>query len=143
MYKNVNTVSEILMDFPRTPVTPQHAVIIDDIIVVGRRLLRTYILLGRRVCKRVDVYVITLSCTWRIYALCERLLVLVCSVENLSVMWLPVAMTGAGRDTVIEAEVFKTMTGQRLRRWPVSACCACSYGSLAKFITSSLDYVRM
>jgi len=32
-------------------------------------------LLGRRVCKRVDVYMITLLCTWRIYALSERLLV--------------------------------------------------------------------
>jgi len=35
-------------------------------------------LLGRRVCKRVDVYIITLSCTWQIYALSERLLVIVC-----------------------------------------------------------------
>jgi len=35
-------------------------------------------LLGRRVCKRADVYMITLSCTWRIYALSERLLVLDC-----------------------------------------------------------------
>jgi len=32
-------------------------------------------LLGRCLCKRVDVYIITLSCTWRIYALSERLLV--------------------------------------------------------------------
>jgi len=32
-------------------------------------------LLGRRVCKRVDVYIITWSCTWQIYALSERLLV--------------------------------------------------------------------
>jgi len=32
-------------------------------------------LLARRVCKRVDVYIITLSCTWRIYALSEHLLV--------------------------------------------------------------------
>jgi len=29
----------------------------------------------RCLCKRVDVYIITLSCTWRIYALSERLLV--------------------------------------------------------------------
>ena len=35
----------------------------------------TRTLLGRRVCKRVDVYIITLSCTWRTYALSERLLV--------------------------------------------------------------------
>jgi len=33
-------------------------------------------LLGRRVCKRVDVYIITLSCTWRTYAVSERLLVI-------------------------------------------------------------------
>ena len=37
------------------------------------RLLRKYI--GRCLCKRVDVYIITLLCTWRIYALSERLLV--------------------------------------------------------------------
>jgi len=55
------------MDFLHTPVTPQHAVIIDD--VVGPTLL------GRRVCKRVDVYIITLSCTWQLYALSECLLV--------------------------------------------------------------------
>ena len=62
------------LDFLHTPVTPQHAVIIDDVIIIGRRLLpRT--LLGRRVCKRVDVYIVTLSCTWRTYALSERLLV--------------------------------------------------------------------
>jgi len=58
------------MDFPHTQ---QHAVIIDDVIIVGRRLLRTYITM--HVCKRVDVYTITLSSTWRIYALSERLLV--------------------------------------------------------------------
>ena len=33
-------------------------------------------LLGRHVCKRVDVYIITLSCTWWIYALSEHLLVI-------------------------------------------------------------------
>jgi len=48
------------------------AVVIDDVIIIGRRLLRKYI--GRCLCKRVDVYIITLS-TWRIYALSERLLV--------------------------------------------------------------------
>ena len=26
------------MDFPHTPVTPQHAVIIDDVIIIGRHL---------------------------------------------------------------------------------------------------------
>jgi len=50
-----------LVDFPHML---QHAVIIDDVIIIGRR-----------VCKRVDVYIITLSCTWQIYALSERLLV--------------------------------------------------------------------
>jgi len=35
----------------------------------------TSTLLRRCLCKRVDVYIITLSCTWRIYALSERLLV--------------------------------------------------------------------
>ena len=38
------------------------------------RLLCKYI--GRCLCERVDVYIITLSCTWRIYALSERLLVI-------------------------------------------------------------------
>ena len=28
------------MDFPHTP---QHAIVIDDVIIIGRRLLRTYI----------------------------------------------------------------------------------------------------
>jgi len=37
------------------------------------RLLRKYI--GRCLCKRVDVYIITLSYTWQIYALSEHLLV--------------------------------------------------------------------
>jgi len=52
------------------------AVVIDDVIIIGRR--RVYCastLLGRCLCKRVDVYIITLSCTWRIYAHSERLLV--------------------------------------------------------------------
>jgi len=32
------------MDFPHTPVTPQlHAGVIDDVIIIGRRLLRKYI----------------------------------------------------------------------------------------------------
>ena len=29
------------MDFPHTPVTPQHAVVIDDVIIIGRRLYIT------------------------------------------------------------------------------------------------------
>jgi len=64
------------MDFPHTPVTPQHAVIIDDDIIIGRRRVYMYCartFLWRRVCKRVDVYIITLLCTWWIYALSERL----------------------------------------------------------------------
>ena len=67
--------------------TPQHAVVIDDVIIIGRR--RVYCastLLGRCLCKRVDVYVITLSCTWRIYALSERLLVLCCFYVRQKVM---------------------------------------------------------
>jgi len=48
------------MDFPQTP---QHAVIIvTSLSLAGIYCART--LLGRRVCKRIDVYVITLSCTW-------------------------------------------------------------------------------
>ena len=63
--------------FPHTPVTPQHAVIINDVIIIGRRrIYYTSTLLRRCLCKRVDMYIITLSCTWRIYALSERLLVM-------------------------------------------------------------------
>jgi len=57
------------------------AVVIDYVIIIRRR--RVYCastLLGRCVCKRVDVYIITLSCTWRIYALSERLLVVHCHI---------------------------------------------------------------
>jgi len=47
-------------------------------------------LLGRRVCKRLDVqYVITLSCTWRIYALSERFLVLTVATRLAVVVELP------------------------------------------------------
>jgi len=75
MYKNVNTISDRI--FPHTPVTPQHAGVIDDVIIIGRRRVYcTITLLGRCLCKCVDVYIITLSCTWRIYALSEHLLVL-------------------------------------------------------------------
>jgi len=60
------------MDFPHTP---QHAVhgAMTSLALAGIYCART--LLGRCVYKRVDVYMITLSCTWRIYALCEHLLV--------------------------------------------------------------------
>jgi len=72
MYKNVNTVSD---GFFRTR-QPQHAGVIDDVIIIGRRCVYcASTLLGRCLCKRVDVYTITLSCTWRIYALSEHLLV--------------------------------------------------------------------
>jgi len=68
------------MDFPHTP---QHCVIIDDVIIVDRRLLRTYITReARSLCKRVDVYMITVLCTWRIYALSECLLVLKQEIIN-------------------------------------------------------------
>ena len=60
------------MDFPHTP---EHAVIIDDVIIVGTRVYCARTLLGRRVCRRVDVYIITLSLVWQIYALSEHLLV--------------------------------------------------------------------
>ena len=75
------------VDFPHTPVTPQHAVIIDDVIVIGSTVSLAGVycastLLGRRVCKRVDVYIITLSCSWRIYALFERLLVVAVSLAS-------------------------------------------------------------
>jgi len=53
------------------------AVVIDDVIIIGsRRIYCASTLLGRCLCKRVDVYIITLSCTWRIYTLSEHLLVL-------------------------------------------------------------------
>jgi len=31
------------MDFPHMSVMPQHAVVIDDVIIIGRRLLHKYI----------------------------------------------------------------------------------------------------
>jgi len=46
----------------------------DDIIIVGRHLLCTYIT-RKCVCKCVDMYMITLLCTWRIYVFSEHLLV--------------------------------------------------------------------
>ena len=62
MYKNVNTVSDGFSAHASDATARRHY-----------RWRRT--LLGRRVCKCVDVYIITLSCTWQIYALFERLLV--------------------------------------------------------------------
>jgi len=72
------------------PVTPQHAVVIDDVIIIGRRCVYcTSTLLGRCLCKHVDVYIITLSCTWRIYALSECLLVFsVMNELHTTVLWL-------------------------------------------------------
>jgi len=73
MYKNATLIS-CKMDFLHMP---QHAVQrwapMTSSSLAG--IYRTHTLLGRRVCKRVAVYMITLSCTWRIYALSERLLV--------------------------------------------------------------------
>jgi len=57
MYKNVNTVSGGFS---------VHGAM-TSLVLAGVYCAR--ILLGRRVCKRVDVYMITLLCTWRIYAL--------------------------------------------------------------------------
>ena len=66
--------------FSHTPaVTPQHAGVIDQsmtsLSLAGDASTCASTLLGRCLCKRVDVYIIILSCTWRIYALSERLLV--------------------------------------------------------------------
>jgi len=72
MYKNVNTISDEFFC-----VMPQHAGVIDDVIIIGRR--RIYCastLLWRCLCKCIDVSIITLLCIWRIYAPSERLLVL-------------------------------------------------------------------
>jgi len=73
--KCTKNVTPFPMDFPHTP---QHAVhrAMTSLSLAG---VCARSLLGRRVCKRVDVglYVITLSCTWRIYALSERLLVII------------------------------------------------------------------
>jgi len=54
------------------------AIVIDDVIIIGkRRVYCASTLLGRCVCKRVDVYIMTLLCTWQICALFERLLVII------------------------------------------------------------------
>ena len=75
MYKNVNTVSD---GFFRTHQwrhsTPSLSM--TSLSLAGVYCAST--LLGRCLCKRVDVYIITLSCTWRIYALSECLLVITC-----------------------------------------------------------------
>ena len=56
---------------------PQHAIQwwapMMSLLMAGVYCTRT--LLGRRICKRLDLYMITLSCSWQIYALYERLLV--------------------------------------------------------------------
>ena len=84
MYKNVNTLSPFRWIFSGHA-SHATAIVIDDVIIIGRR--RIYCastLLGRCLCKRVDVYIITLSCTWQIYALSERLLVcwwILCSTK--------------------------------------------------------------
>jgi len=69
------------VDFPHTP---QHAVHGSMTLLSLAGVYTVYCsrtLLGRRICKRVDVYMITLSCTWRIYALSERLLFFSSSIE--------------------------------------------------------------
>jgi len=50
-------------------------------------------LLGRRVCKHVDVYMITLSSPWRIYALSERLSSIYITPANWA--WLAVTTSAA------------------------------------------------
>ena len=69
MYKNVNTVSNGFSARQSTP-----SLSMTSLSLVGVYCARS--LLGRRVCKHVDVCIITLSCSWQIYALSERLLVL-------------------------------------------------------------------
>jgi len=69
MYKNVTPVP---MDFPHMPQHAAHG-LMTSLSLAGVYCART--LLGRGVCKRVDVYMMTLSCTWLIYALSERILV--------------------------------------------------------------------
>jgi len=69
MYKNV---TPFPMDFSHMPHHAVHGAM-TSLLLAGIYCART--LLGRHICKHVDVYVITLSCTWWIYALSERLLV--------------------------------------------------------------------
>jgi len=57
-----------------TPNVRHTAMSADNVIIVGRRLLRTYITTEARTCRRVHDNIIVYS-TWRIYALSERLLV--------------------------------------------------------------------
>jgi len=64
-----------LMDFQHTPVTQQPSLSMTSLTLAGVYCASTLGLLGRCLCKHVDVYIITLSCTWRIYALSECLLV--------------------------------------------------------------------
>ena len=74
MYKNVNTVSD---EFFRTRLQWRHSTPV--LSMTSLSLAAVYCastLLGRCLCKRVDVCIITLSCTWQIYALSERLIVI-------------------------------------------------------------------
>ena len=66
------------MDFPHTPRQWRHST--PSLSITSLSLAGVYCtstLLGRCLCKRVDVYIITILCTWQIYALFERLLVVV------------------------------------------------------------------
>jgi len=73
MYKNVNTVSDEIFRTKIRQSRHSRRYRWRYYHWQATRLLRKYI--GRCLCKCVDVYIITLSCTWRIYALSERLLV--------------------------------------------------------------------
>jgi len=78
MYKNVNTIFDRFSAHASDATARRHY-----------RWRRT--LLGRRVCKHVDVYIITSSCTWRIYALSECLLVMIIffmATDNFWIGWL-------------------------------------------------------
>ena len=66
MYKNV---TPFPMDFPHTPQHSVHGAITPSL--AGVYCACTCTLLGRRICKHADVYMITLSCSWRIYY-CRR-----------------------------------------------------------------------
>jgi len=91
MYKNVNTVSD---EFVRTKIRQSchsRRYRWHHYHWQAMRLLCKYT--GRCLCKRVDVYIITLSCTWRIYALSEHLLV-ICVLCVCVFLLKPVWLTG-------------------------------------------------
>ena len=71
MYKNVNTVFDGFSARQWCHSTPSLSM--TSISLAGIYCASTS--LGRCLCKHVDMYIITISCTWWIYALSERLLV--------------------------------------------------------------------